>query len=94
LTDKYTAVWSNVNASKTPYNLNGKKQLGVFYFVPTTCKISNGFSVISVGQWTQFGCFGDEHTITDRKEFVEIFERKNRENLKSVDTEIIPVEVK
>lgn len=63
LSDKYSGIFTNVNASKKPYLINGKKQLGQFFFVPGVAKICTGFSILTTGPFMSFSCFSDEHTI-------------------------------
>lgn len=84
LSSKYTAIFTNVNASKKAYVVNGKKQLGVFFFVPGVGMINTGFSILTTGPFMSFACLADEHSIRDPEVLVAIFERKNQENLQSV----------
>ena len=65
LSDKYTIIYSNLNASKIPYVFDGKKQLGQFYFVPAVAKICCGISLCTTGPFMSMACFADENSIKD-----------------------------
>lgn len=49
ISDKYTIIYSNLNMSKIPLVLDGKKQVGQFYFVPAVGKICCGISLCTIG---------------------------------------------
>ena len=49
LTEKYTILFTNLNASKILYNFDGKKQLGQFYYCPGIGQLNLGISFCNVG---------------------------------------------
>jgi len=65
LSDKYTLVFSNLNACKVRLNFDGKKQLGCYYFVPTIGKLSFGVSIVTCGDLTSMAVYGDKIAIED-----------------------------
>jgi hypothetical protein len=48
ISDKYTMIYSNLNASKKAPIIDGKQMKGVFYFVPAVGKLCCGISVCTV----------------------------------------------
>ena len=81
ISDKYTMIFSNLNACKIPWVMNGSEQLGVFYLVPSLGKICCGVSMITVGSHTGLGCFSDDSFIKYPQEIIDIFQRKTKETL-------------
>ena len=65
ISDKYTLIYSNLNASKIPYVINGHKQLGQFYFVPAGALICSGISLCTTGPFMSMACFADESFIKE-----------------------------
>ena len=63
LSDKYTLIYSNLNATKVRYNFNGKRQLGGYYFVPTIGKLSFGVSIVTCEDITSMAVYGDKIAI-------------------------------
>ena len=60
LTDQYSLVFSNLNASKVPFVFNGKNQIGQFYFVPGTGKVYSGVSVSTTGPYMSMAVQSDK----------------------------------
>jgi len=60
LTDKYSIVYSNLNASKTEYFFDGKRNLGHYFVAPGCGKLSTGISLCTVGPRMSLGIFSDE----------------------------------
>lgn len=83
LTDKYTTIFSNLHACKKSLVFNGKNQLGQFYFVPVVGKLNSGISLFTAGNHMTLACMSDDSAITNSRELIEIFERKNQEILGS-----------
>jgi len=63
ISDKYTIIYSNLNASKVPYVFDGRRMFDQFYFVPACAKICCGISVCTVGPHMSMACFADENSI-------------------------------
>ena len=85
LANKYTCVYSNLNVSKIPYQLDGRKQIGQFYFPPAVAKFCSGISLSTTGNFMSMGAFFDENAIKDPQELIDIFVRKNKENMERLD---------
>lgn len=65
ISDKYSIIFSNLNATKIPLVFDGKKQTGGFYFVPCVGKLSCGVSLATMGNMMAMACFSDECAIRD-----------------------------
>ena len=76
LSDKYTLIFSNLNASKIPYNWNGLESKGQFYFVPCIGKLSFGVSICTVADKCGVAVFGDESAFKDTQKFIDDFRDK------------------
>ena len=74
-----TLCYSNLNATKDPYEFCGKKQLGSFYFVPAMGQLSAGITLLTCGPFMNLSVFSDTNQIRDPQMFVEIFEKKVEE---------------
>lgn len=85
LADKYTCVYSNLNLSKIPYTIDGRKQLGQFYWPPAVAKFCSGISLCTTGPFMSMGVFFDENAIMNPQELIDIFVRKNKENMLRLD---------
>lgn len=85
LTGKFTMVYSNLNASKKPYVFDDKKMIGHFFFPPGLIKLGTGFSILTIGDIMSVGCFSDVNCMKDPQELVDIFVRKNNENIKEME---------
>jgi hypothetical protein len=82
ISDKYTLVFSNLNACKIPYKWDGKTSVGQFYFVPCIGKLSFGVSLCTVGDTIGMAVFGDESSIMNPQEVVDTFRDKCKAILK------------
>lgn len=60
LTDKYSIVYSNLNASKNSYWFDGKKNLHHFFVAPGVGKLTTGVALCTVGTNMSIGVFSDE----------------------------------
>lgn len=83
LSDKYTLVFSNLNCSKIPFEFDGKKQTGGFYFVPCVGKLNCGVSLVTAGKIMAMACFSDESSIRNPQEFVDIFHSHYKKTIQS-----------
>jgi len=81
LCDKYSCIISNLNASKKPYNVAGKSQLGQFMFVPIGAKIHMAVGFCSTGPYMSVSCYAEQTRMKNPQEIVDIFVRKNKENI-------------
>ena len=81
LSDKFTMIYSNLNAAKQAFNFNGHKFISCFYFVPAVGKLCCGVSIITVGESMQLACFSDECSIKDPDTIVKLFQEKNNKVL-------------
>lgn len=60
LTDKYSLVYSNLNASKSDYFFDEKKLIGNYFVAPGVGKLSTGVSICTIGTRMSLGIFSDE----------------------------------
>lgn len=78
ISSKYTMVYSNLNASKTPWVFDGKNSLGSFFYVTSPGLIGMGASICTSGGKCFLTINGDEAALENQeqvRELVEIFER-------------------
>ena len=81
LTDKFSIVYSNLNASKSPYFFNEKQCIGHYFAAPGNGKLSTGVSLCTIANRMSLGVFSDKVHMADPQAFANIFARKNKEIL-------------
>jgi len=59
ISDKYSLIVSNLNASKKPFKLAGKSQLGQFIFIPGVCKLYMAVGFCTTGPHMSMSCYSD-----------------------------------
>ena len=65
LTDKFSIVFTNLNASRKIYYFNGKKNLAHYFVAPGVGKLSTGVSICTVGDNMSIGVFSDAVHMTN-----------------------------
>lgn len=65
LTDKFSIIYTNLNASTESYSFDGKKDLMHYFLVPGNGKVSTGFSLCTIGKRMSLGVFSDEVYMTN-----------------------------
>lgn len=63
ISDKYSMIVSNLNASKKPFKVAGKSQLGQFCFVPGVCKLYMSVMFCSTGPHMSMSCYADQERL-------------------------------
>ena len=81
ITNKYTLIYSNLNASRKVYNWDGKKSVGQFFFVPGLANLYTGVGIMTVEDVMSIAIFSDEVYLYNPKDFIAIYVRKNKEIL-------------
>ena len=77
VSNKYTMIYSNLNASKKPLMMGGQASKGNFYFVPAPGKLGMGVSIVTIADKMRLAVYADEsHMDLDQvKELISIYER-------------------
>lgn len=73
LSYKFTLVYSNLNASRTEYNFDGKNCIGHYMFAPGVGSIATTISFCSVGNRMSIGVFSDRAYMKDPQVLCDIF---------------------
>ena len=60
VTEKFSIIYTNLNASTQSYCFDGKKDLEHYFLVPGFGNVSTGFSICSIGPRMSIGCMSDE----------------------------------
>jgi len=63
ITDKYSMIFSNLNASKKAFKVAGKCQLGQFIFVPGVCQLYMTVAFCSCGPYMSMSCYADQERL-------------------------------
>ena len=87
-TDKYTMIYSNLNANKKRIIFSGHDSQGQFYFAPFPGKAGMGVSIVTIGNLMRLSLYADESFMPDTqslKDLISIYERQNEENLKRIN---------
>jgi len=77
LTDKYSIVYSNLNASKKDYYFDGKKNIGHYFVAPGVGKLSTGVSLCTIGSKMSLGIFSDAVQMKNPQELCDIYSELN-----------------
>jgi hypothetical protein len=67
ISSKYTMIYSNLNASKTPWVFDGKKSVGAFFYVTSPGKIGMGASICTSGGVCMISINGDEAALENQE---------------------------
>mmetsp|Transcript_4435 Transcript_4435/g.6548 ORF Transcript_4435/g.6548 Transcript_4435/m.6548 type:complete len:117 (+) Transcript_4435:1173-1523(+) len=81
LTDKFTVIFTNLNASKIEYTWDGKKTTGQFFYAPGVCKVYFAISVATVGSLMSLAVLGDETNMEEPQYFIDAFRKINAQVL-------------
>jgi hypothetical protein len=84
MANKFTLVYSNLNATKIEFVWDGKKQVGQYYFPPAIGTLCCGVSLSTTGKIMSLAVYSDATRIKHPKELMAIFKRKNEELLKDL----------
>lgn len=87
LTNKFSIIYTNLNASTLPYSFDGKRDTTHYFLVPGYGRVSTGFSICTIGPRMSIGCFSDEVYMENPQEFCDIFAQKNIDILENDDRE-------
>jgi hypothetical protein len=63
ISNLYTILWTNANASKIVFAWDGKKILGQFYFVSGGAGFCTMVNLSTIGPYTSMSCYADENSI-------------------------------
>lgn len=70
ITNKYTLIYSNLNASRKSYLWDGKHSIGQFFFVPGLANLYTGIGIMTVEDIMSIAIFSDEAYLHDPKSFI------------------------
>ena len=86
-TNKFSLIYTNLNASKESYSFDGKKDVGNYFLVPGYGTICSGVSLCTIGQRMSLAVYCDQVSMEKPQDLCNIFERKNLEALKTLEWE-------
>jgi hypothetical protein len=81
LSDHYSLMFSNLNASKKAFKFAGKAQLGQFLYVPNGLSLFIAVGVCTTGPYSSISCYANVERMKNPQELVDIFILKNKANI-------------
>lgn len=81
LSDKLSIVFSNLQASKKPYEYDGKKLLAHYFVAPGVGRLYTGMGFATVGDVMSMTIFSDENQMGNPQDLAKIIVRRNAEIL-------------